>query len=261
MCAVLGRLLLLGLSLNLWAGAAWAQTPVLAYEPVALGWSAAEVERVSAEQFQALVERARRAGQLGCVSQCERIQRIYQAVLRQARHQSARAARLPWSLTVVELKDVDALAMPGGQMMISQAFVARLGDSDAALAFVLAHEMAHSILEHERQLLSYARLLLPRQVKRTVRDLYAEIDYNFALLKGLEPVMQQGELEADELGLLMASAAGFEPQQQLSFLRTEAAQPLEPRGLVASHPPMLARLRALQSRLPWAQRLWLSAAR
>jgi predicted Zn-dependent protease len=248
-------------ALALCTGWAAAQTPVLAYEPVALGWTAAEVERVSAEQFQALVDRARQRGQLGCVDQCARIQRVYAAVLAQARHQSPRAARLPWSLAVVELPDVDALAMPGGQMMISQAFLARLGDSDAALAFVLAHEMAHSILEHERQLLSFARLLLPRQVKRSVRDMYTEIDYNFALLKGLEPVMQQGELEADELGLLMASAAGFEPQQQLSFLRAEAAQPVEPHGLVATHPPIVARLRALQPRLPWARRLWLSAAR
>ena len=30
--------------------------------------------------------------------------------------------------------------------------------------------------------------------------------------------MQQGELEADDLGLLMASAAGFAPQGQLAFL-------------------------------------------
>ncbi len=248
-------------ALALWAGAAGAQSQALAYEPVALGWSAAEVERVSAEQFRALVGRARQQGQLGCVDQCARVERVYRALLVQARHQSVRAHQLPWSLTVVELPDVEALAMPGGQMMISEAFLARLGDSDAALAFVLAHEMAHSILEHERQLLSYARLLLPRQVKRSVRDMYTEIDYNFALLKQLEPVMQQGELEADELGLLMASAAGFEPQQQLGFLRAEAAYPVEAHGLVATHPPIVARLRALQPRLPWAQRLWLSAAR
>lgn len=87
-------------------------------------------------------------------------------------------------------------------------------EAGETLAFVLAHEMIHSILEDERQALTYAQLLLPRQIVRSVKDMYVEIELNASLLMAMEPVMQQGEYEADELGMLLASAAGFDPDTQ-----------------------------------------------
>ena len=87
-------------------------------------------------------------------------------------------------------------------------------EAGETLAFVLAHEMIHSILEDERQALTYAQLLLPRQIVRSVTDMYVEIELNASLLMAMEPVMQQGEYEADELGMLLASAAGFDPDTQ-----------------------------------------------
>ena len=41
-----------------------------------------------------------------------------------------------------------------------------------------------------------------------------QIDFNASLLMAMEPVMQHGEYEADELGMLLASAAGFDPDTQ-----------------------------------------------
>ncbi len=250
-------LLLAGL-MSLCVGAARAQT--LSYEPVGLGWTHADVARASAGQLQAIAQRAERQQRFGCARHCERLQRIFDRLVAQARAQSAHAASLPWTLTVVRLHDVDAIALPGGQVLISEDFIDGRALHDDALAFVLAHEMAHSILEHERQALSFARLLLPRQVPRSVRDMYTEIDHNFALLKAMEPVLQQGEFEADELGLLLASSAGFAPQRQLDFMATEAAAHAVGRPLMSSHPAAAARLEKLRERLPLALRLLPAAA-
>jgi predicted Zn-dependent protease len=227
----------------------------LAYEPVALGWSAGEVESAAIDNISAIVRRAERAQQLGCIRHCERLERIFARLAAEARTQSARAEALPWSLTIVQLPDVEALAMPGGQVVVSEAFIDRRTLSDVTLAFVLAHEIAHSILEHERQALTFARMLLPRQVFRSVQDMYVEIDFNFALLKSMEFVMQQGEFEADELGLLLASAAGYAPDRQIEFLEQENAQRAGRAPLVATHPPVLLRLEQLRLRLPLARRL------
>jgi predicted Zn-dependent protease len=234
-----------------------AQGP-LTYEPVALAWTAAEVERVGDAPLAVIIERAARSGQLGCRSQCTRLQRVFEGLREQARAQSARAAAVPWTLIVVRLPDVEALALPGGQVVVSEDFVARRAPTDEALAFVLAHEMAHCVLEHERQALSFARQLLPTQVPRSVQDVYVELEFNFALLKALEPVLQQGELEADELGLLMASAAGYAPEAQLRFLALEAAEPgsSERPPLLATHPNAPSRLAALRARLPLAERVF-----
>jgi predicted Zn-dependent protease len=147
------------------------------------------------------------------------------------------------------------MALPGGHVIVSEAFIEEAVPNEDALAFVLAHEMAHSILEHERQALSFARMLLPQQVQRTVADLYVEIDHNLGLLRAMEPVLQQGEREADELGLLLAAAAGHDPQRQLAFLERALAQGEPRRGLVQTHPLLADRLDGLRERLPLARRL------
>jgi len=233
----------------------------LAYEPVALGWTPDEVDGAASVTFTAIVQRAERERQLGCQRHCERLEQVFARLIVVARDQTRRSRQLPWSLTVVRLADVDALALPGGQVVVSESFIDRRALSDEALAFVLAHEIAHSVLEHERQALTFARLLLPRDVPRTVRDMYTEMDFNFALLQAMEPVMQQGEFEADELGLLMASAAGFAPQRQLAFIEAEAAEESPRRPLLSTHPAPQARLERLRATLPLAQRLMPSADR
>jgi predicted Zn-dependent protease len=231
----------------------------LAYEPVALHWSAAEVELATAANFDAIVSRAQRQGQLGCEQRCTQIQHIFERLLPLARAQSPRAQRLPWALTVVRSTDVEAMALPGGHVLVSEAFIQRRAPGDEALAFVLAHEMAHSILEHERQTLHFARMLLRQEVSRTVDDMYVEIGYSFALLTALEPVMQQGEFEADELGLLLASAAGFDPQAQLAFMTGLMGVDTSVKSLVQSHPPIADRLSQLRARLPLALRVYAAA--
>jgi len=235
------------------------QAVELAYEPVALGSSTDEVELATADSASAIVERAQLAGQMGCKRHCGRLERVFERVLAFARTQNERSRLLSWRLTVVRLADIEALAMPGGHVFISESFVDRRALSDDEIAFVLAHEMAHSILEHERQALTFARLLLPRDVPRTVRDMYTEMDFNFALLQAMEPVMQQGEFEADELGLLLASVAGFSPVRQLGFIEREAAEAPTRRALVSTHPSAPMRLERLRARLPLALRLFVRA--
>jgi len=227
----------------------------LAYEPVALGWSTDEVEHASSGTFAAIVQRAEREQQMGCSQHCARLQRTFDRLVDVARTQRNGARPLPWTLTVVRLPDVDAFALPGGHVIVSESFIEQRALSDDALAFVLAHEMAHSLLEHERQALTFARLLLPRDVPRTVSDMYTEIDYNFALLQAMEPVLHQGELEADELGLLLASVAGFAPDRQLAFIEREAAEDARRRPLLSTHPSPQLRLERLRASLPLARRL------
>ena len=188
----------IGLWLSMVCNLAGAQT--LTYEPVGLAWTAREVEQASLGSMQTLVQRATREQKMGCARYCKRLNRIFNRLLPHARAQSLAALRRDWSLTVVRLPGMDAMALPGGQIIVSEDFIQANRLSDESIAFVLAHEMAHSILEHERQALTVARMLLPREVNRTVDDIYVEMSFNHALFKALEPVMQQGELEADELG-------------------------------------------------------------
>jgi predicted Zn-dependent protease len=60
-------------------------------------------------------------------------------------------------------------------------------------------------------------------------------------------VMQQGEYEADHLGLLLASAAGYAPAGQLGFAEQECTADSGAASMVATHPSACMRLKALQS--------------
>ena len=246
--------------LALAAPLASADDGALSYEPHGLDWSAEEMAGATAAPAGLLLARAEALGLRGCSRHCERLQQLFARLLPLARQQNPQARAVDWRLEVLRLPDLEAQAQPDGLLLVSEVFVEQRAPSEAELAFVLAHEMAHVILEHERQALSFARQLLPRQVARSVRDMYVEIDHNFALLKAMEPVLQQGELEADELGLLLAAAAGFAPAAQLRFLESEARQP-QRRSLLDTHPSMAVRLAALRERLPLAARLYEQSTR
>jgi len=215
----------------------------LAYGPVALAWTATEVEQAGASDWEAIRKRAEHGD---CGSTCERARSIFHELLPIARAQTPLAQRLEWSLTIVGDPSIRALSFPGGQIVVSEPFISAEPMSDEALAFVLSHEMAHCVLEHERQALTFARMLLPREVPRSVADVYTEMDFNFGLLESMEPVLQQGELEADELGLLMASAAGFAPSRQLEFMQQEALREGHETAVFTTHPAASQRLQLLR---------------
>lgn len=247
-------LALVGLML---AGITHAASPVpLIDAPTGLRWSAQEVQAAALPALQAIEDRARREGLMGCTRRCAQIQRVYGRILAAVRAQGGRAAALPWRLVIVRLPGEQALALPEGQILLSEAFVESRRMSDAMLAFVLAHEMAHSVLEHERQTLTYVRALLPRHVPRSVEDMYAEMAFNAGFLRQLTPISRQMELEADELGLLLAASAGYAPPGLLAFMAGEAALDGERTAMFDSHPSASQRLDHLRLRLPLARRVW-----
>jgi Zn-dependent protease with chaperone function len=164
----------------------------------------------------------------------------------------------PFVLTLhgVQSDDLDAFSVPGGTLVLSEDFVRRRQLDDGQLAFVLAHEASHVLLEHERQALTAALSLPPGNVSRTVDDIYVEFGFNISVVRLLEPVMHQAEYEADEVGLLLAALAGYEPAQQLRFMEFEADAEAPRAAVVSTHPRATSRLARLQTRLPLAVRIF-----
>jgi predicted Zn-dependent protease len=224
--------------------------------PTGLAWSAEEVARAGTGAA-TILARTAAAGQSDCRTHCETIQRVW---LRLADvivgQQEGRVKPFVLTLHVVQADDVDAFAAPDGTLVLSEEFVRRRHLDDAQLAFVLAHEAAHTLLEHERQALTAALLLLPRNVPRTVKDVYVEFGFNIEVLRLLEPVMQQAELEADEVGLQIAALAGYPPAAQLRFMENEAAAETPSPAIVATHPTAASRLARMRGQLPLAERIY-----
>ena len=200
--------------------------------------------------------RARVAGELGCLRYCEMLARVFARVTAVAREQGGAAGAVDWQLVVTTTPGEAALSLPGGHIVISEDLVGSLGLSEPELAFVIAHEAAHILLQHEAEALDYLQAtLLPHQVKRTVWDLYAELDYDAGALLRIEGLMQRGELEADSAGLLLGAQAGYPPQAMRSALQKIAAGESARSGIVATHPALARRLAQLARVMPVAERV------
>lgn len=137
---------------------------------------------------------------------------------------------------------VEAFALPGGQVFITQGLLARLR-TDGQLAGVLGHQIAHVVARHGAQHL--ADLQMPQGVTAaTVLASYdpgnpasrhtAGVDALIGQLLDLR-FDQRDELEADRLGARYVAEAGWNPDERTQALRLlEASSPGA--GLFKTHP-------------------------
>jgi predicted Zn-dependent protease len=119
--------------------------------------------------------------------------------------------------------------------------------SDSELAMVLAHEMAHVLGHHHNEALSNAFILAFRHLPKTpvpfVALAVSAVQANPGILVAMQPLARMQELEADALGLLLASRAGYPIDELVGFYRKLASQ-TDAGGIAetTSHPSGAARL-------------------
>ncbi|HET9699939.1 MAG TPA: M48 family metalloprotease [Burkholderiales bacterium] len=162
---------------------------------------------------------------------------------------------LEWRFGVLDTADVNAFATPGGYIFVTRGLLARM-DSEAELAGVLAHEMAHVLRRHHLKAIQKNALMgigvdvasflaAQKGVQRADRlervaavgtELYA---------RGLD---RDDELEADRMGVVIAARAGYNAYGLPEVLQAlEAINPGDSHAalMFRTHPAPRARLDAL----------------
>jgi predicted Zn-dependent protease len=155
---------------------------------------------------------------------------------------------LPWKFIVLDTDGVNALAAPGGYIHITRGALS-LMRNEAELADVLGHEIIHVTEKHTIHAIQKGKA-----VQLGADETMAN---NPAILgklvdKATEAVMagfgRSEELEADEKGIVVAAAAGYDPNGLGAFLTTLSERNKNSstkQGLFASHPEMDERLKKL----------------
>jgi predicted Zn-dependent protease len=165
--------------------------------------------------------------------------------------QSPRYTEVPFRFAVLDTEDINAFATPGGYIFVTRGALDMM-ESEAELAGVLAHEVAHVDQKHVLETMRKANMV---QGARSEADLNGPLmnlltsQLTSLLFMGLA---KPDELESDSLGMLYATAAGYRPDGLLSFVRKLQAGESNPRrsgflsDLKATHPGADERIAALE---------------
>lgn len=171
-------------------------------------------------------------------------------------------ANYSWEFNLVKDSELNAFCMPGGKIVVYDGLLS-LVSSDADLAVVVGHEVAHAVAKHSAERLSqqmlaqYGAIALntvlstkteaAQQLGQTVYGLGAE--YGVML-----PFSRKHESEADYMGVIFMAMAGYDPSTAVTFWQKMAAtgQNSVP-AILSSHPSDAKRIKDLQKNLPKAQ--------
>ncbi len=158
-----------------------------------------------------------------------------------------------YKIVVLQSETVNALALPGGRMIIYSGLLDSLGSREE-LAALLAHESAHVELKHcTRSLcraLSYAVLLAG--LTGDANSVFTVLAHNADMLNSLS-YSRKIEEHADMQGLLMLEEAGIAPQAMLDLIsRLESLNRpgwLDQYDFISSHPALEKRKEYIQEYL------------
>ncbi|WP_292779825.1 M48 family metalloprotease [Methylophilus sp. UBA6697] len=139
------------------------------------------------------------------------LQQYVNKVGRWVASQSERAD-LPWHFGVIESTDVNAFAAPGGYVLITKGLYQRLS-SEAQLAGVLGHEIAHVVQKHHLKVMQKQALLdagtsfLKEKISKNKLTQRAVSTGAEISARNLD---KSAEFEADSMGTVLAARAGYE---------------------------------------------------
>ncbi|MGI0118772.1 M48 family metalloprotease [Zooshikella sp. RANM57] len=127
---------------------------------------------------------------------------------------------LPYQFAVIDSPEVNAFALPGGYIYVYRGLLAYL-NSEAELAAVLAHEIAHVTARHSVQ---QHGMSTASNVFGKVVAAYTGIGVAGDLTNILGSAVVRGygrehELEADGLGAAYLAKAGYNPQAMISVVK------------------------------------------
>ncbi|HYR32734.1 MAG TPA: M48 family metalloprotease [Burkholderiales bacterium] len=152
-----------------------------------------------------------------------RAQRYVNHVGRWLASQTERAD-LPWKFGVLEAPQINAFAVPGGTVFITRGLLEKMG-SEAELAGVLGHEIAHVLRKHHLKAIQKGALasLSGDVAGAALTNVNSEARHKLVAFgtemysRGLD---KGDELEADRLGVVIAARAGYDAYGLPSVLQT-----------------------------------------
>lgn len=219
--------------------------------------SSEELDQMAAASYDKLKAEATGEGVLNKDSVLlRRVREIAARIQPQTRVFRSDAPGWNWEVNVIRSDELNAFCMPGGKIMFYSGLIQQLELSDAEIAVVMGHEIAHALREHSREQMSQA---FAAQAAIGVGATLFGLDPTTAELAGsgyqaliATRFSRTDENEADRIGLELSARAGYDPRAGVSLWQKmiNANQGGKPPELLSSHPTDASRVREIEALLP-----------
>ncbi|MBN2646832.1 MAG: M48 family metallopeptidase [Thiotrichales bacterium] len=162
------------------------------------------------------------------------------------------APKWNWEVNVLESEQLNAWCMPGGKIAFYTGIIEKLQLTDAEIAAIMGHEMAHALREHGRERASQQAMQQAGlgilgaatgmgQVGMDLTALAMQVTLTL-------PNSRTHEVESDRMGVELAARAGYDPYAAISLWQkmdkaTEGGKTPE---LLSTHPSHDSRIEDLQ---------------
>lgn len=167
-----------------------------------------------------------------------------------------------WEFNLVDNNTANAWAMPGGKVVVYSGLLP-ISQTEAALAMVLGHEIAHATLQHGNERMSQGLIqqLGGVALAVAVSNRPAETQNLFLNAYGvgsqvgvLLPFSRKQELESDKYGMIWGAMAGYNPREAINLWKRmeQSANGQATPEFLSTHPSSGDRISQLEKILPEA---------
>ncbi len=174
---------------------------------------------------------------------------------------AADTANYAWEFNLIKDDAVNAFCMPGGKVVFFEGILP-VTKTEAGMAVVMGHEVAHAIAKHSNERMSqqlltqygaaFTDLMLSNKsaaTRQTVNTLYGI----GAQVGVVLPYSRKHEYEADHLGVIFMAMAGYDPSESVAFWeRMAAVSSGKTPEIMSTHPSDENRIQKMKDFLPEA---------
>jgi predicted Zn-dependent protease len=169
-------------------------------------------------------------------------------------------AGFQWEVSVLQSPQVNAFCLPGGKICVYTGILP-VAQTEAGLAAVMGHEMAHAIARHGSQRILQQQMTqtammgvqgsmsnMSYEQQRTLMGLLgAGAQYGVIL-----PFSRKHESEADYMGTMYMSRAGYDPHEAVELWKrmSQSNRGQKPPEYASTHPADSTRVRQLEEWMP-----------
>ncbi|CAN8142513.1 metalloendopeptidase OMA1, mitochondrial [uncultured Thiomicrorhabdus sp.] len=175
------------------------------------------------------------------------------------------APKWDWEVNVLESDQLNAWCMPGGKIAFYTGIIEKLNLTDAEIAAIMGHEMAHALREHSRERASQqvaqqtglavlGAVTGMGQVGMDLTSLAMQVTLTL-------PNSRTHEIESDRMGVELAARGGYDPYAAISLWQKmdKATQGGKTPELLSTHPSHDSRIQDLQKYAKRVEPLYLQA--